>query len=64
MGTWVLDELLPAAFSVSIAATELLPQSAATAVVQPAAAALRPISSPLVVPTLRGSSAGFSLRRA
>ena len=32
----VVDELLPAALSVSSAATELLPQSAATAEVQPA----------------------------
>ena len=34
--TFILDELLPAALSVSSAATELLPQSAATAEVQPA----------------------------
>ena len=34
--TLILDELLPAAHSVSSAATELLPQSAAAAEVQPA----------------------------
>ena len=67
--TLVLDELLPAALSAPSAATELLPQSAATAEVQPASGSyparlpcvsIEPVRGP---PTLRGSSAGLSLSR-
>ena len=67
--TLILDELLPAALSAPSAATELLPQSAATAAVQPACGS-NPARLPCVPvgpvrgPTLRGSSAGFLFEEA
>ena len=61
--TLVLDELLPAVLSAPPAATELLPQSAATAVVQPASG-----SNPARLPSVpfepvSGPHPGSRLRR-